>query len=349
MIGLASRRYWQHVAVLLGGLALVVIGDASTGHEVVRLAAVAGEPGVPSLTTGQERLVPEPPGGPVPVAAYAVLERHCARCHQAGRLQDPPAAETFTNILAMGEVSRNPGLVRPGVPDASPLYTVMVRRAMPPETVPGKEITGAGPSPDEVEAVRDWIDGLPQANPAVVQTGGEAAAPTNHSVAELGHSLDLFIRSDKDTYTSGDLITFFVRATAECHLTLIIVDTRGIATVLFPNEMEQNNLLPVGQELRVPGQRAPYQFRARDNGRETLVGICTVGAKIADGIRQDYERQRFTTLGNWRLFLKRVLAGESPGSCGGGRRKMRRKAEAQPEGRLRPEHHVRTAITYEVQ
>jgi hypothetical protein len=349
MIGLSSRRCWQHVTGLLGCLALGGLGVASTAHEEARRGADAGDPGK-AAPTGQERSVPEPPSGPVPAAAYTVLERHCARCHQAGRLQDSLAANAFANVLALAEIARDPALVRPGAPDASPLYTVMVRRAMPPETLPGKDTSGARPSPDEIQAVRDWIEGLPQGNPALVQSGGVTqSAPTNRFMAESRPRLDLFIRSDKDAYASGELVTFFVRANAECHLTLISVDTRGIATVLFPNEIDQNNLLLAGQELRVPGERATYQFRAQEKGRETLVGICTVGAKIAEGIRQDYERQRFTTLGNWRLFLKRVLAGESPEPRRGGRRKVRRKTEARPAERLRPEHHARTAITYEVQ
>jgi hypothetical protein len=292
----------------------------------------------------QEPPVPGPPSDPVPAAAYAVLERHCARCHQSGRSPHPPPAATFANILALDEIARNPALVRPGMPDASPLYTVMVRRAMPPDLVPGEKGPAARPNAEEVQAVRDWIAGLPHGQPTG-ERGSEAAA---HGTApEPRRGLELTLRADKEAYASGDVVTFYARANADCHLTLIGVDNAGMATVLFPNEFEQNNLLAAGQELRVPGERAPYRFRAKEEGRETLVGVCTVGVKIADGIRQDYERQWFTTLGDWRAFLKRALEGRSaePRS---GRRTSRTRAQAKAAAALRPEHHARTAITYEV-
>jgi hypothetical protein len=291
----------------------------------------------------QEPPVPAPPSGLGPAAAYAVLERHCARCHQSGRLQHPPPAAIFANILALDEIAGNPALVRPGVPDASPLYTVMVRRAMPRDIQPRDKSAAAEPSAEEVQAVRDWIDGLPQ--PA---GGGGSEAVARGIPPEPPRGLDLKLRADKEAYAPGDLVTFYARANADCHLTLIGVDSAGMATVLFPNEFEQNNVLAGGQERRVPGERAPYQFRAKEKGRETLVGVCTVGVKIADGIRQDYERQWFTTLGDWRTFLDRALAGRSAEPRGGGPRKSRARAQAKAAASLRPEHHARTAITYEV-
>jgi hypothetical protein len=350
MIGLASRRCRQPVAVLLGCLALAFLGVArAAADDKVRTGTTAGDANTPAPAAGQEPLVPQRPSGPVPAAAYAVLERHCARCHQAGRLQQPRPGETFANILALDEIARDPALVRPGVPDASALYTVMLRRAMPPDLLPGEKSAETGLGPEEVQAVRDWIEGLPEGKPAPVQAGGApgSAVLANDPIREQRRALDLMIRSDKEAYASGDLVTFFARANADCHLTLIGVDGMGMATVLFPNEFEQNNLLQAGQELRVPGEHASYQFRAKEKGRETLVGVCTVGAKIADGIRQDYERQWFTTLGDWRMFLKRALTGGSP-EPRRGRRKGRGRAEAKSAEPVRPEHHARTAITYEV-
>ena len=331
LISVARLRCLQRARALRGCLALVVLGAGRAG---------AGDP---AMT--QEPPVPRPPSGPVPAAAYAVLERHCARCHQSGRSQHPPPATTFANILVLDEIAGNPALVRPGVPDASPLYTVMVRRAMPPDVVPGEKGAAAGPSAEEVQAVRDWIAGLPH-ELAAGERGSEAVA--NDNAPEPRGGLNLKLRADREAYAPGDVVTFYARANTDCYLTLIGVDNAGMATVLFPNEFEQNNVLDGGQERRVPGERAPYQFRAKEKGRETLVGVCTVAVKIADGIRQDYERQWFTTLGDWRTFLNRALAGRSAEPRGGGRRKSRARAAAKAAAPLRPEHHARTAITYEV-
>jgi hypothetical protein len=324
--GIARLRCRQRARALLGCFVLVLLGAARAG-------------------AAQEPPVPGPPSAPVPAAAYAVLERHCARCHQAGRSQQPVPVKTFANILALDEVAGNPALVRPGVPDASPLYTVMLRRAMPPDVVPGEKVAAAGPSAEEVQAIRDWIGGLPH-ELAAGERGTEAVA--HDTAPEPRGGLNLKLRADKEAYVSGEVITFYARASADCYLTLIGVDNAGMATVLFPNEFEQKNLLSAGQELRVPGERAPYRFRANEKGRETLVGVCTVGVKIADGIRQDYERQWFTTLGDWRTFLRRALAGRPAEARGGRRRKGRGAAEAKPAAPLPPEHHARTAIPYEV-
>ena len=104
----------------------------------------------------------------------------------------------------------------------------------------------------------------------------------------------------------GETLTLTVRADKRCHLTLIGVDPQGRALVLFPNDIEQNNLLEPGVERRIPDPGAPYVFRFRDSGDETIVAICSVLQKVADGIRQDFELQRFTILGNYRSFLEQT-------------------------------------------
>jgi mono/diheme cytochrome c family protein len=115
--------------------------------------------------------------------------------------------------------------------------------------------------------------------------------------------LALQIWPTQDRYKVGELAAFFVESNIDCNLTMISVDAAGRGTVLFPNEFEQNNLLPAGKPLRVPSEVAPFQLRLKTPGRESVVGICNLLAKTADGITHDYERQRFTILGDWRTFL----------------------------------------------
>ena len=100
-----------------------------------------------------------PPADPSAAKAYTVLETHCARCHQAGRLKRPAPGGNFGNILRLDEIAADPVLVRPGNPDASRLYTLMLRRLMPFD-VHQEQSGGTEPAPDELQAIRSWISGL---------------------------------------------------------------------------------------------------------------------------------------------------------------------------------------------
>ncbi|MGE8941367.1 DUF4384 domain-containing protein [Leptospira interrogans] len=494
--------------------------------------------------------------------AAKVLDASCARCHQASRLEDAKPESLFLNILDLDELASDPSLVRPGVADASPLYTVMLRRAMPPTSGAGSE-SKAGPSDDDVQAIRDWINGLPPtpgAQPcgppeasintnltrltpteqqdarfivlpchapgsaadqlqtaklivqhlarsayetkiepivagdslfrislhAIGMTADEweqlvapypdqtlpasissklassltystvpgvradwlahiilrglmpfSSPPSTDTIIQLAplaraweRDLDLStaatemsvsrhdlmqqlnavsgrdriaarrllqgllprpdflqlrnsligsvetsasaasdapepsapfefaIWSDKTSYQVGDLLTLSAFTSADCHLTLIGLDANGQATVLFPNEMATDNRITAGSIPSLPGSKAPYQFRLDKPGMETVVGVCTVVAKIADNIQQDFDRQRFTLLGDWRTFLSKTwnqtAASSSRQQADRRRRQSRRAARRDPAPasakteRPKPDAHVRTAITFEV-
>ncbi len=128
---------------------------------------------------------------------------------------------------------------------------------------------------------------------------------------DIASELDLVIRADKEIFKPGELLTIRARAATTCYLTLVSIDRNGRGTVVFPNDFEQNNLVEAGREIQVPSQNAPYQFRLRDKGRETIVGVCAPSQKAADGIKHDFERQRFTELGDYRSFLARTWATET--------------------------------------
>lgn len=115
--------------------------------------------------------------------------------------------------------------------------------------------------------------------------------------------IDLALWADRVAYAPGDLVQLSAQTSRDCYLTLIDVDTAGKATVLFPNEFEPDNLLKAGAPLHVPGDKAPYQLRLKDKGRETTVAVCSTARRMPLGIEADYERQRFTSLGLWRNFL----------------------------------------------
>ncbi len=92
--------------------------------------------------------------------AHAVLEKHCARCHQAGALQGRRLPDGgIGNILALDAIARNPALIRRGVPDASPLYQQMIARQMPSDVL-RDGIPGEAPDATEIAAIRNWIKSL---------------------------------------------------------------------------------------------------------------------------------------------------------------------------------------------
>lgn len=135
-------------------------------------------------------------------------------------------------------------------------------------------------------------------------------APVKAPTQQSPYSLTLL--ADRPSYRPGDLVTFTVASTRDCNLTVISIDKAGRATVIFPNEFEQKNAIAAGRELRLPGDRAPYQFRARESGRESVVAICNSANAWAEGIVHDYERQRFTVLGDYAAFLAKGEAGNAP-------------------------------------
>ncbi len=132
-----------------------------------------------------------------------------------------------------------------------------------------------------------------------VEPGPTTAAPL------LDPSSGVILFSDKVRYRKGDALHLTVRATVACQLTLVSVDTKGRGTVIFPSDFQADPQLAPGQELKLPGPDAPYSFRLNEIGRETVIAVCNRGDGAADGIRHDFERQRFTDLGDYATYLAR--------------------------------------------
>lgn len=468
------------------------------------------------------QLVPAPPANVVAAKAYAMLERSCAACHQAGRLEGRAPAAGIANLLALDEIVRDPSLVRPGAPDASRIYNVALTSELHHDEF--NDLAVARPSPAETQALRDWIveldrqtgdrcgsrqplprarigqlveravaalaperarqtrflslahlhdacladaelDALRRAIPGLIAAlapdgtrrpdagwaraidetrlvyevsltvlgwraeqwnaliGGfplravsagtlpaSVAAVTGSTLAvvhadwfadavdvsraqviaddatglwglpltqalahawrrpadlaratadlgapagqkltelpawaalqdrapalslragstvrrdELGRflaalmtsptgtlpptssgKLEIALAADKASYKSGDSAMFSVVANRDCYLTLVSVDRHGRATVLFPNELAPENRIAGGYLVQVPAAAAPYRFRFKDKGRETIVANCSQTHKSPVGITHDYDRLRFTVLGDWELFLR---------------------------------------------
>lgn len=208
---------------------------------------------------------------------------------------------------------------------------------------------------EEVEArARDLLTALGRTLPEpIVESAGvvaaKAASDFDYKPIDPGPGLVLY--SDKIHYRKGDLLQLAVRVSADCHLTLISIDQRGRGTVLFPSDFETNTLVTAGRELRLPGSGAPYAFRLNEPGRETIVALCNEAGAVTDGIRHDFEKQRFTDLGNYAEFVvQNALADAGPDDPSVRRPEQRQrfrrrpKLDNEPEKLARPEQISRTAI-----
>ncbi len=101
------------------------------------------------------------PADPTARAAFEVLERHCARCHQDGKLtaRERPS-KNFGNVLKLEELAANPHYILPGNPFGSKLFKQIVDKEMPYDVEYEGETKYPKISPDELKALEAWIVSL---------------------------------------------------------------------------------------------------------------------------------------------------------------------------------------------
>ena len=150
-----------------------------------------------------------------------------------------------------------------------------------------------------------------------------AVAQTRDESEALFDDFDLALTSDKSIYRVDDLPVFSITSSKDCHLTLINVEADGNGTVIFPNQFQQDNLLPAKTEVKFPGDSAPFQFRLKDPGTETVIAICNATGIDADGIEHDFKTRSFTPLGNYREFLTRQIVVEGASKIAAGQKDKR--------------------------
>jgi mono/diheme cytochrome c family protein len=198
---------------------------------------------------------------------------------------------------------------------------------------------------------RGLLAALGVARPATAsEPEAKSAGEPSNAAADRGQGLVVY--SDKTQYRRGDNLRLYVRTDTNCHLTVISIDTRGRGTAIYPNDFETNTLLGAGQELQLPAPDAAYTFRLNQPGRETIVALCSQTPGLIDGIRHDFEKQRFTDLGDYATFLAKnawpePAKVESVPGRPEPRQRARRRGAPEPASlaHVRPEQIIRTAIT----
>ena len=172
---------------------------------------------------------------------------------------------------------------------------------------------GAVPRDQFELSYRDLAAGL--ADQKIVRIAGQRG---RERLPEASRSDELSLTSDADFYRSGDGPVFTIASTRDCYLTLTNVDEKGEGTVLLPNRFQQDNLIRAGTPFQFPGANAPFQFRTRDKGVESIVAVCTVRPDDNDGIKHNFTRDAFTSVPNYTRNLGRALEVVPAGAASAG-------------------------------
>jgi hypothetical protein len=101
------------------------------------------------------------PANDVEKKAQAVLDKHCARCHQEGKLvKKEKPSKAFGDVLQLDALAANTKRILPGNADGSPMFQVIVNKQMPYDLYQGGDYEQPTPSEEDLTALRDWITGL---------------------------------------------------------------------------------------------------------------------------------------------------------------------------------------------
>ena len=141
--------------------------------------------------------------------------------------------------------------------------------------------------------------------------GATQVAKVNSGDNKAAGAPGLSVVADKSEYAVNDLPVFTVKTDKECYLTLINVDGTGSGTVIYPNKFQQANVIKAGQNFKFPSVDAPFQFRFRDPGTETVIALCNANQGRVDTIAHDFSNKQFTELGNYEKFVTRAIVVEA--------------------------------------
>ncbi len=160
----------------------------------------------------------------------------------------------------------------------------------------------------------------------------------------------IWLWTEKKTYATGDLLTINAQANRGCKLTIINVAPNGEATMLYPSDFSPDNALEAGQRVAIPDSNAEYQLRLDETGTETFIATCALHRSRLLGAGHNFDRQRFTVLGDWETFLK--TASKREARVGRFETRKQRKAREQAEeeeAAAGPDEQVRTALEVKVE
>jgi hypothetical protein len=280
-----------------------IAGDTPLAAGIACLACHTGGPVRPGDPQGPESELDRR----VASDRSAIAAAHETAALVAGFAPDgvPPVAALARDFTRA--VGRARAVAELGVTDDQ--LTLLGDRAGPAAVLARRLVLGTVPRaefdagfPVLLAALRAPVQSTPLATPGA-PTPATRDAPVAIPAETHDHGPRISLLSDKLTYKPGDALRLTVSASADCYMTIVSIDQRGRGTVIYPSDFEPANLLLAGREIRLPADGAPYLFRLKESGRERVVAICSTAASTVDGIRHEFERQRFTDLGDYAAFL----------------------------------------------
>ena len=146
----------------------------------------------------------------------------------------------------------------------------------------------------------------------VVKIAG--AKPVLALTKPLGNKDDLSLTSDQDSYKVGDTPVFTVVSPRDCFLTITDIDEKGVGTVLLPNAFQQDSRIRAGAPIQFPGAGAPFKFRMKDPGVETVTAVCAAIVTGGDKIQHDFKKDQFTPVPNYTNAVARSIVVEAAGA-----------------------------------
>jgi hypothetical protein len=117
------------------------------------------------------------PTDPVAKAAFDSLEKHCARCHQEGKLQarERPS-KNFGNVLQLEELAESPSRILPGNPFASKMFKQIIDKEMPYDVI-YEGASGPLMTEEDVKAIETWIVSLADSKGRAIAVEAAPKAP----------------------------------------------------------------------------------------------------------------------------------------------------------------------------
>lgn len=197
--------------------------------------------------------------------------------------------------LAAAEFGLNKAEFKEAGADADRKYRPLLRRLS----------QGSVPRDAFEIAFREMASDLTDMKPVRV---ADAPRPVQPLTRPLESGVDLSLTSDQDSYRIGDGPVFTIVTSKDCFLTLTDIDERGEGTVLLPNRFQQENFIKAGVPMQFPGAGAPFQFRMKDKGRETVTAVCATQVGGGDRIQHDFNKNQFTPVPNYTTTVARSIA-----------------------------------------
>ena len=119
-------------------------------------------------------------------------------------------------------------------------------------------------------ATRHTVATLDEVAKAVTQESGA------HQLASLENpaypfAFEFAFASNKSEFKTGDKIEFRAKAARAGYLTIVDLGTDGKVVVIYPNELDRDNRVKAGQEIRIPTAAMNMEFEAQDPAGRGIV------------------------------------------------------------------------------